>query len=117
VLYDRVPTHTTYISSSLSAPAGVIYDPVANAITGTLNLTATMLTTVSFAARVEVTGTVESAPVIVNQACVHPVGAGLEDCEWSNQVVNFTYVWPFYLSLAFRSAALDSTGRIVEHWE
>jgi hypothetical protein len=118
VLYDRVPTYTTYISGSLSAPPGVTYDPVANAITGTLNLTATMLTTVSFAAQVEVTGTAESAPVIVNRACIHPVGAGLDDCEWSNRVIHFTYVWPFYLPFVFRSAAFDgSPSHIIGHWE
>jgi hypothetical protein len=117
VLYDRVPTCTTYISSSLSTPAGVTYDPIANAITGALNLTTTILTTVSFAAR-EVTGTAEAAPVIVNQACVYPVGVGPGDCEWSNLVINFTYVCPSYLPLVFRSAALDdSQSRIIGYWK
>ncbi len=102
VLYDRVPTYTTYISGSLVAPTGVIYDPVANAISGTLALSATTPTTVSFAVQVEVTGTAESAPPIVNRACVHPAGEGLEECIWSNEVRNYTYVWPIHPPLVMK---------------
>ena len=114
VLYDKVPTHTTYISDSLSTATGVVYDPIANALSGTLSLTATVPETVSFSVRVEVTGTVDLAPIIVNQACVHPVGAELGDCAWSNQIINFSYVWPVYLPLLSRSAAFDDSWS--HHW-
>jgi hypothetical protein len=102
VLYDRVPTYTTYISGSLSAPTGVIYDPDIDAISGTLSLTAGDLETVTFAARVEIMGTVGFGPLIVNRACVYPVGEGLAECEWSNEVRSYTYVWPIYLPLVLR---------------
>jgi hypothetical protein len=81
VLYDRVPTYTTYISGSLNAPAGVIYDSVVNTISGTLSLTAAIPETVTFAVRVGIAGTAGYAPVITNQACVYPLGGGLPDCE------------------------------------
>jgi len=103
VLYDRVPTYTTYISGSLVPPTGVIYDPSANATSGTLALSATTPTTVSFAVQVEVTGTAESAPPIVNRACVHPAGEGLEECIWSNEVSSYTYVWCTYLPLILKN--------------
>jgi hypothetical protein len=105
LFYDQVPTHTMYISGSLSMPMSVVYDPIANALSGTLSLTATVPEAVSFSVRVEVTGTVDLAPIIVNQACIHPIEAGLDECEWSNQTVNFTYVWPLYFPFIFWSAA------------
>jgi hypothetical protein len=103
VLYDRVPTYTSYISNSVDAPAGVAYDLSANSISGTLNLVASAVVTVSFAVRVEVTGTTELAPLIVNRGCIYPAGGGLADCEWSNEVRSFTYVWPVYLPLIVRN--------------
>jgi hypothetical protein len=103
VLYDPVPAYTAYISGSLSAPAGVVYDPTANAISGTLSLTADQLETVTFAVRVGVMGTVGFSPLITNRACVYPVGGELADCEWSNEVRSYTYRWPIYLPLAVRS--------------
>jgi len=102
VLYDRVPTYTTYISGSLNAPMGVIHDPIANAISGTLSLTTGIPETVTFAVRVGVTGTVGLAPSIINRACVYPVGEGLAECMWSNEVHSYTYVWPICLPLVLR---------------
>ncbi|MDY7076912.1 MAG: SBBP repeat-containing protein [Chloroflexota bacterium] len=105
VLYDQMPTYTTYIADSLSTttPTSVTYHTTAAVISGTMNLTATLPATVSFAVRVEVMGTVGFAPRIVNRACVYPVGGGLADCEWSNQVRNFTYLWSTYLPLVMKS--------------
>ncbi len=103
VLYDPVPTYTAYISGSLSASAGVVYYTATHAISGTLHLTASCLTTVTFAVQVAVTGTAEAAPRITNRACVYPPGGGLADCEWSNEVLNFTYVWPVYLPLVLKN--------------
>jgi photosystem II stability/assembly factor-like uncharacterized protein len=104
VLYDRVPTYTTYISDSLDAPTGVIYDPEADAISGTLSLTATVPETVTFAVQVGVTGTIGLAPDITNRACIYPVGGELADCEWSNEVRSYTYVWRVYLPVALRTS-------------
>jgi hypothetical protein len=103
ILYDRVPSYTTYISGSLSGPTGVIYEPKAGAISGTLSLTATIPETVTFAVRVGISGTVGYAPVIANRACVHPVDGGLADCGWSNEVRSYTYAWSIYLPLALRN--------------
>jgi hypothetical protein len=103
VFYDHVPTYTTYLTGSLNAPAGVAYDAPSNAISGTLNLMDSIPLTVSFAVRVEVSGTVDFSPLISNRACVHPVGSGLADCLWSNEVWSFTYVWATYLPLVLRN--------------
>jgi len=104
-LYDPVPTYTAYISGSLSAPAGVAYYTTTHAISGTLNLTANVSATLHFAVRVAVTGTAESAPPIVNRACIYPVGGTLADCEWSNEVRNITYGRAVYLPLVLRNYA------------
>jgi hypothetical protein len=48
---------------------------------------------------VDVTGTVESAPLIINQACISTAGNELLECD---QVVSFTYVWPVYLPVVLR---------------
>lgn len=103
VFYDRVPTFTTYLTDSLDAPTSVDYYSHADAISGTLNLTATVPVTVSFAVRVVVTGTADLSPLIANRACVHPTGAGLADCLWSNEVWNFTYVWAACLPIILHS--------------
>lgn len=99
VLYDPVPTYTTYISGSLHAPAGVAYDPATEAISGSLHLTASTSAIVTFAVQVEITGTAESAPFILNRACVHPMHGGLADCLWSNEVLNNIYGRSIYLPL------------------
>ena len=103
ILSDHVPTYTSYISGSLVAPAGIAYDSLSNVISGTLDLTASVPSTVSFAVRVEITGTVDFAPLITNRACVYPEGSGLADCLWSNEVWKFTYVWPTYLPAVLRN--------------
>ena len=46
--------------------------------------------------RVVVTGTVESGPIIVNQASVYPAAVP-EQAVWSEQIVHFTYVRPVYI--------------------
>ncbi len=102
LLYDPVPSYTTFISGSVSAPPGVGYDAASNAISGTITLTLNLPLTVTFQARVEVTGTADWAPRIVNRACAHPPGSGLSACEWSDETINYTYVWPIYLPLVMR---------------
>lgn len=99
LLYDAIPAHTTYVEASLKKPwnSTVAYDAAANAITGTLSYG-----TVSFAVRVAVTGTVSSAPIIANRACLRPPGSAETACDWSEEVRHFTYVWPFYLPLIRR---------------
>ncbi len=100
--YDRVPTHTTYISGSLSGPTGLAYDATGNAISGTLTLTAATPATVTFAVRVAVTGTMMLHHLISNRACVRPAGASMTACEWSEEVLNSTYVWSVYLPVVMR---------------
>ncbi len=101
-LYDRVPTYTTYVSGSLSGPAGVAYSAADDAISGTFTPTAGTPTTVTFAVRTAVTGTATLHHLIANRACVRPSGAGMAACEWSEEVWNATYVWPLYLPLVAR---------------
>jgi uncharacterized repeat protein (TIGR01451 family) len=93
-VHDPLPVHTTYVTDSLSAPYGVYYDPAIDAITGTL-WAATSLKTISIGARVEITGAVESGPLIVNRACLCDEGTGEPiDCD---EVQSYTYVYPAYL--------------------
>ncbi|MFQ5577141.1 MAG: carboxypeptidase regulatory-like domain-containing protein, partial [Anaerolineae bacterium] len=105
-LYDPLPTYTTYISGSLGGPlglpAGVVYDPAARAVTGTLSLTANVSTTLRFAVRVEATGTAGLHPPIINRVCVYAGGGTLTGCEWTGEVWNFTYIAPAYLPLVLR---------------
>jgi hypothetical protein len=101
--YDHIPTYTTLISSSLSAPAGVVYQSYARAITGTLDLTAAVSQTVSFAVSVTVAGTAHFAPIITNKACIYGLDLGMEDCEWSKEVWVFTYARVIHLPLVMRS--------------
>jgi hypothetical protein len=97
---DPVPTYTTYVSGSLSAPAGVSCDAAASIITGSLTLQAGTPAALSFGARVEVTGTVEFGPLIVNRACLYDEGTGEPiDCD---DVFSYTYVYPAYLPLVVR---------------
>ncbi|MBU0510661.1 MAG: SBBP repeat-containing protein, partial [Chloroflexi bacterium] len=102
VLYDQVPTYTTYLSGSLMAPASLVYDAAINAISGTLSLTADISTSVSFAVRVDVEDTADFAPPIVNRACVYPVGGDMSDCTWSNEVHHATGLQSIYLPLVMR---------------
>ena len=103
VFYDQVPTHTTLVSGSLNAPVGVVYQPSTRAITGTLDLTAAVSQTVSFAVSVTVAGTAHFAPIITNRACIYRLDRGMEDCEWSKDVWVFTYARMIHLPLVMRS--------------
>lgn len=102
IFFDQIPTHTCYISNSLNAPASINYDSTINAISGTLSITAGIPQIITFTASIQVTGTTEFAPIITNRACVFPINGNIDDCEWSNKVFNFTYVWPIYLPVLSR---------------
>ncbi len=103
-VYDPLPTHTQYINGSLSGAPSVGYDAGLHAISGTVALSATTPLTITFGVQVRVMGTVGFAPQIVNRACIHPPDGdeGLSGCEWSNQVVNYTYLRSIYLPLVTR---------------
>jgi len=103
VLYDPLPTTTTYISNSLSAPPGVMYDAAAQALTGPLTLTAGVSQTIVFRVRVAITGTAQLAPPVVNRACVYPAGGTTAECQWSNEVNYPTYRAAVYLPLVVRN--------------
>ncbi|MBN1178020.1 MAG: hypothetical protein JXD18_02335, partial [Anaerolineae bacterium] len=104
--YDAIPTHTTYVPGSLSAPVGVVYDGDANAIVGPL----TFFTRgepsnpieVRFAVQSGIMGTVGFAPQIVNRACFYPTSATTAACTWSNKVRTFSYAVQVYLPLVTR---------------
>ncbi len=97
---DVVPTHTNYVSGSLiSTAAGMTYDLAANAISGTLNLSAGQMATITFAAQVAITPTETFGPLITNRACVKTVAT----CEWSNAVINYTRPTFIYLPIVQRN--------------
>ncbi|MBN1887776.1 MAG: carboxypeptidase regulatory-like domain-containing protein [Thermoflexales bacterium] len=75
-LYDRLPEYTTYLGASLVAPAGVEYDPIHNAISGTLSLTAGLPLSVSYAVRVGQDGSVGSVPLVTNTAALAGLANG-----------------------------------------
>ena len=95
-IHNRIPTHTTYISDSLNASDGVVYNPTSNTISGTLDLATPNSTTISFAVQVGITGTAMFNPLIINRTCIYPEGGSLADCEWS-EVFNFTFAYPVYM--------------------
>jgi hypothetical protein len=97
-LVDPVPMHTSYLTGSLSGPAGIVYDPVAEAISGTVALAAGVTTTVSFAVQVEVTGTIEGGPVISNEACLYWVGGDVVEC---GRAASYTVPRPVFLPVVF----------------
>jgi hypothetical protein len=101
LLYDPLPAYTGYVSGSLKVP-GLTYHSSNHTISGTLGMTAGEQTTITFAVQVKIMGTAGFAPTIVNQACLRRPGQGLADCEWSNQVSHYTYLWPLYLPLVIR---------------
>ncbi len=103
-LYDLIPTTTTYISGSLSAPTGVIYDAAAEVITGPLTLTASISQTIIFRVQVAITGTAQVAPPVVNRACIYPASRTMTECQWSNEVAYPTYQATVYLPLVMSDA-------------
>ncbi|MBI4320396.1 MAG: SBBP repeat-containing protein [Chloroflexi bacterium] len=95
--YDRVPTYTTYISGSLNAPVGVIYDSTTNAITGSVSLSGGVPVTITYGVRADAPSAVGSLARILNQACIYPAGGVLATCAWSNEVSNYASGWRIYL--------------------
>ncbi len=100
--YDAVPTYTTYVTGSLVAPGGVIYDPAAEVITGPLTFTPGAPFSVTFAVQSEIVGTVGFAPLMVNRACFYPASGTTDACTWSNEVRTFSYARQVYLPLVLR---------------
>lgn len=96
--YDKVPTNTTYISNSLLAPDGITYHPSTGTISGTLELTANIPVTITYSVNID-PSSVLNPTLIGNRACIHPPGSGLEDCQWSNEVLNKLEVWRLYLPI------------------
>ncbi len=101
-LYEPIPTHTTYVSGSLSGPEGLFYDPEIDCLRGMFGLAAGQPATISFAVQLAVQGTTDLTPIIVNRACFYPSGGEVSDCEWSNQVWTFTHAMPVYLPIVIR---------------
>jgi hypothetical protein len=95
ILAEPVPTYTLFLSETLQSLPGIVYHAESNTLSGTLALPPKASGVITFAVRVAVTGTVESGPVIVNQAQVYPAAAP-EQAVWSEMVVHFTYLWSTY---------------------
>lgn len=57
-------------------------------ITGTLMVSPTNQVIVSFVVEVGIPGTAGWTVSVTNKACVYPLGATLDDCVWSNEVMN-----------------------------
>ncbi|MCP4538780.1 MAG: hypothetical protein GY832_16730 [Chloroflexi bacterium] len=102
--YDAVPTYTTYVTGTLDAPPGVVYDSSGDAITGSLAFTPTIPFSITFAVRSNIAGTVGFAPLITNRACAYSTGNTLAECAWSNTVQSYSHVLQIYLPLVLRSA-------------
>lgn len=103
--YDAIPTHTTYISGSLSAPVGVAYDAEAGAVVGPLTFTPGEPSNpieISFTVQSGMMGTAGFAPQIVNRACFYPTGETIAACTWSNETRTFSYAVQVYLPLVTR---------------
>ena len=100
--YDAIPTHTTYVPGSLSAPVGLDYDAQADAIVGSLTFTPGAPFEISFAVQSGIAGTVGFAPQITNRACFYPTDETPAACTWSNQVRTFSYAVQVYLPLVTR---------------
>lgn len=104
-VYDLIPTHTTYISHSLLAPHGITYDPALNAIVGSIPITPTQIHQITYRVQVNITGTQEFHPPIINQACLHPYDSAppLTCAFYSNEVKTPTYNFiKIYLPLVLR---------------
>ncbi|MBN2007430.1 MAG: DUF11 domain-containing protein [Anaerolineae bacterium] len=102
-VFDPIPVYTAYVPDSLQAPAGFGYDAQLNAITGTVALANTDTVTLTFSVEVTVTGSNTFAPPITNRACLLLSGQSQSDCEWSNIVINATYMRHIYLPLVLRN--------------
>ncbi len=102
--YDAIPTHTTYISGTLSGPDGLDYDAQADAIVGSLTFTPGAPFEISFAVQSGIVGTVGFAPQITNRACFYPTGETTAACTWSNEARTFSYAVQVYLPLVTRRA-------------
>ncbi len=104
-VYDVIPTHTTYISHSLLAPPGITYDPALNAIVGSVPITPTQIHQITYRVQVNITGTQEFHPPIINQACLHQYNFAppLTCAFYSNEVKTPTYDFiKIYLPLVLR---------------
>jgi|GEM_PF-803603 len=99
-VYDPL-TSTTFVRF-LEQPAGIAYAD--HAITGTMMITPTNQTTVSFVAQVNVPGTVGIYADVSNTACVYPAGKTISSCVWSNTTINQAYrPYTVFLPLVVRT--------------
>lgn len=99
-VYDPL-TSTTFVRF-VEQPAGIAYAD--HAITGTMMITPTNQTTVSFVAQVNVPGTVGIYTDVSNTACVYPAGKTISSCVWSNTTINQAYrPYTVFLPLVVRT--------------
>ncbi|HNT76397.1 MAG TPA: hypothetical protein PKH77_15385 [Anaerolineae bacterium] len=121
IRYGDELTYTLFITGAPGTEVGV-YDPLINttfvrfvekpggieyanhAITGTMMITPTNQTTVSFVVKVGVPGTIGIYVDVSNTACIYPAGQTISMCEWSNTVTNQAYrPYTIFLPLVARN--------------
>jgi len=86
-LYD--PLIVTTFLRFVELPTGITLS--VGIITGTLTVMPSNQVMVSFVTEVGVPGTAGITVAVVNSACVYPVGGTLDDCVWSNEVINSAF--------------------------
>jgi 6-phosphogluconolactonase (cycloisomerase 2 family) len=95
-LYDPLKDMT--FVRFLVQPAGV--QQVNNVVTGTLEVTPSNQVTLSFVARTSVPITVGWTVTVTNTACVYPLDGSINNCGWSNEVINSAlHPYRFYLPI------------------
>ena len=96
-IYDAIPTHTTYITGSLTGPVGVTYSAEHDALIGTLTLGPKALTEIQYAVRVDDLLPEALPATFSTQACLH-TGAGdypPTNCYAKSNVLNFLILSEF----------------------
>jgi hypothetical protein len=101
VLYDPIPAYTVYISDTLIAPPGILYDPATSTITGTLDIPAGTPVSVTFAVRLEAPEDADFTQIL-NKACIYPENGAAADCVWSNEIRHYTGGGVIYLPVIMR---------------
>ncbi|MBN1886894.1 MAG: beta-propeller fold lactonase family protein [Thermoflexales bacterium] len=100
-LYD--PLKDVTFVRFLAQPAGV--QQAGNIVTGTLAVTPSNQLTLSFVVWVGVPGTLGWTVTVTNRACVYPLDGSINNCAWSNEVINPAFhPYRIYLPIVMRNA-------------
>lgn len=106
-IYDAIPTHTTYITGSLTDPIGVTYSAEHDALIGTLALGPNALAEIQYAVRIDDLPPEALPATFSTQACLH-TGAGdypPTNCYAKSNALNFrilSQIYNVFLPLTLR---------------